>query len=94
MSNRRRLPGDYPNIGEFINDRLKDAGDDDIDQDSLRGFDLEGGGSQAGSLSSIGSSSSGDLDFDFLNDWGPPFKKLADLYGDEDEDEPDGVSNV
>ena len=95
MSNRRQLPGDYPNIGEFINDRLKDAGDDDIDQDTLRGFDLEGGGSQAGSLSSIGSSSSGDVDFGFLNDFGPPFKKLADLYGDEDEDEnePD-VSNV
>lgn len=93
---RGRLPGDYPNIGEFINDRLNDADDDDNDQDSKHGYDYEGGNSQAGSLSTLGSSSSGDLDFGYLNDWGPRFKKLADLYGDEDdeENEPQGVSHV
>ena len=56
--------------------------------DTIRVFDDEGCSSKAGTLSSIQSSSSGDLDYDFLTDWGPRFQKLADLYnsnGDADE---------
>ena len=71
-----------PDVGDFIGDRLRAAdGDEPGPADSVREYDYEGGASSAGSLSSLQTSSSGDLDFSYLNDFGPRFQKLADMYG-------------
>lgn len=71
-------------MGNFIDDRLVDADDDDNapPHDAVREFVYEGEGSDAGSLSSLNTSSSiSEQDYDYLNDWGPKFAKLADMYG-------------
>ncbi|CAL1540107.1 unnamed protein product [Lymnaea stagnalis] len=77
-------PRDKPDVGNFIDDRMKEADSDNGAPpfDSVREFSFEGGGSDAGSLSSLDTSSSDrDHDYDYLNDWGPKFSKLADMYG-------------
>ncbi|XP_035866052.1 cadherin-7 isoform X2 [Phyllostomus discolor] len=69
---------------EFIWERLKEA---DVDPcappyDSLQTYAFEGNGSVAESLSSLESiSSSSEQNYDYLSDWGPRFKRLADMYG-------------
>ncbi|NP_997771.2 cadherin-15 precursor [Danio rerio] len=79
----RKPPGDPTDIEDFINVGL-DAADNDPNvppYDTALIYDYEGDGSVAGSLSSIASTGSdGDQDYDYLNDWGPRFKKLANMY--------------
>lgn len=63
----------------------KDEADHDRDgipYDTLHIYGYEGTESLAGSLSSLDSSSTASsLDYDFLHEWGPRFRTLAELYG-------------
>uniref|UniRef100_A0A8B9I257 Cadherin-5 n=1 Tax=Astyanax mexicanus TaxID=7994 RepID=A0A8B9I257_ASTMX len=63
----------------------KDEADHDRDgipYDTLHIYGYEGTESLAGSLSSLDSSSVGSAEnYDFLSDWGPRFRTLAQLYG-------------
>ncbi|XP_051993183.1 cadherin-5-like [Xyrauchen texanus] len=68
----------------------KDEADHDRDvipYDTLHIYGYEGSESLACSFSSLDSSSNGsNLDYDFLNDWGPRFRTLAQLYGADGSD--------
>ncbi|KAK7504632.1 hypothetical protein BaRGS_00004118 [Batillaria attramentaria] len=88
----RNAPGDKPDVGDFINDRMTDADNDPSapPHDAVMEFAFEGEGSDAGSLSSLNTSSSGQSqDYDYLTDWGPKFSRLADMYGAGQEGEED-----
>uniref|UniRef100_T1ILH8 Neural-cadherin n=1 Tax=Strigamia maritima TaxID=126957 RepID=T1ILH8_STRMM len=89
MQNRAYSP-DEPNVGEFISSNLGKADDDpeSLPLDDLRVYAYEGGGSDAGSLSSLASGTDdNEQDFDYLNGWGPRFQKLADMYGQGESEE-------
>uniref|UniRef100_A0A8C5WPB0 Cadherin 9 n=1 Tax=Laticauda laticaudata TaxID=8630 RepID=A0A8C5WPB0_LATLA len=77
-------------IQDFIHRRLKE---NDLDPtappyDSLATYAYEGNDSIANSLSSLESltADGGNQDYDYLSDWGPQFKKLADMYGGDESD--------
>ena len=71
------------NIFFLLQDRI-DTDPDATPFDDLRHYAYEGDGNSGGSLSSLNSGTSdGDLEFDYLHNFGPRFKKLADMYGEE-----------
>uniref|UniRef100_A0AAQ4P3W9 Cadherin-6 n=1 Tax=Gasterosteus aculeatus aculeatus TaxID=481459 RepID=A0AAQ4P3W9_GASAC len=81
---RRTSPiKDNADVRDFISGRLQE---NDVDPtappyDSLATYAYEGSGSLAESLSSLESGATeGDHDYDYLSSWGPPFKKLAEMY--------------
>lgn len=83
----------HPDVGELIRENL-DKADTDPNAppfDDLRNYAYEGCGSTAGSLSSLASAMDLDnentLEFDYLNQWGPRFQKLATMYVPHDSEE-------
>ncbi|XP_037558353.1 neural-cadherin isoform X4 [Dermacentor silvarum] len=82
--------GAHPDVGDFIRDHLDKADQDPgaPPVDDLRNYAYEGGGSTAGSLSSLASETDDhEQRFDYLNGWGPRFQKLADMYGQGESEE-------
>uniref|UniRef100_A0A3Q0R8Z3 Cadherin-12 n=1 Tax=Amphilophus citrinellus TaxID=61819 RepID=A0A3Q0R8Z3_AMPCI len=73
---------------EFIRNRLLEANLDLTAPpfDSLQTYAFEGSGSAAESLSSFSSLSSveSEQSYRFLSEWGPRFRKLAELFGDHE----------
>ncbi|GAB0183660.1 hypothetical protein GRJ2_000831300 [Grus japonensis] len=89
MPRRTATARDNTDVRDFINQRLKENDTDPTapPYDSLATYAYEGNGSVAESLSSLESvTTDGDQDYDYLSDWGPRFKKLADMYGTMDSD--------
>ncbi|KAL2085813.1 hypothetical protein ACEWY4_019133 [Coilia grayii] len=77
-------------ICDFIRQRLAEADQDTSGPpyDSLQTYAFEGQGSPTGSISPLGSAGTqSELDYTFLDNWGPEFQKLAELYGEEVEKE-------
>ncbi|XP_058650285.1 cadherin-18 isoform X2 [Onychostoma macrolepis] len=73
-------------VGEFIKQRVAEADQDTSipPYDSLQTYAYEGQGSPAGSISSLGSAGAhSELDYNSLDNWGPKFEKIAELYGEE-----------
>uniref|UniRef100_A0A8C3ICB1 Cadherin-12 n=1 Tax=Chrysemys picta bellii TaxID=8478 RepID=A0A8C3ICB1_CHRPI len=93
---RQRPPvEDNTDIRDFINQRLQenDADPTAPPYDSLATYAYEGNGSVAESLSSIDSlTTEADQDYDYLSDWGPRFKVLAEMFGEEENYNTDKVT--
>ncbi|XP_077348156.1 cadherin-18 [Lithobates pipiens] len=75
------------NVQEFLNQKLAEADRDPSvpPYDSLQTYAYEGQRSEEGSISSLDSlGTPSDQDYTYLDDWGPEFKKLAELYGEKE----------
>lgn len=83
----RHVPGEMATMIEVKKDEADHDGGGPP-YDTLHIYGYEGSESIAESLSSLGTDSSdSDIDYDFLNDWGPRFKMLAELYGSDTREE-------
>uniref|UniRef100_A0A8C4NGC3 Cadherin 6 n=1 Tax=Eptatretus burgeri TaxID=7764 RepID=A0A8C4NGC3_EPTBU len=81
-------PNDSLDITSFINTRVREADRDPgiPPYDSIQAYDYEGVGSVAGSLSSLTSvSCDNDQNYNYLQEWGPRFHMLAQLYRNSEE---------
>ena len=88
------LNPDTTNVNAFIEEYKKRADNDPNAPpfDDLRNYAYEGGGSTAGSLSSLASGTDDEVqDYEYLCAWGPRFDKLADMYGPNEETELDDL---
>ncbi|XP_032359328.1 cadherin-18 [Etheostoma spectabile] len=80
---------DEVDVHEFIKQRLVEA---DVDTsvppyDSLQTYAYEGQGSPTGSISPLDTpATQSEQDYNYLDDWGPEFQKLAELYEEADSD--------
>uniref|UniRef100_A0A8C9XYU7 Cadherin-12 n=1 Tax=Sander lucioperca TaxID=283035 RepID=A0A8C9XYU7_SANLU len=80
---------DEVDVHEFIKQRLVEA---DVDTsvppyDSLQTYAYEGQGSPTGSISPLDTpGTQSEQDYNYLDNWGPEFQKLAELYGEADSD--------
>ncbi|CAG5896095.1 unnamed protein product [Menidia menidia] len=80
---------DEVDVHEFIKQRLMEA---DMDTsvppyDSLQTYAFEGQGSSTGSISPLDSvAAPSEQDYNYLDDWGPEFQKLAELYEEAESD--------
>ncbi|XP_031216098.1 cadherin-9 isoform X2 [Mastomys coucha] len=87
---RRTVPlWENIDVQDFIHRRLKENDSDPSapPYDSLATYAYEGNDSVANSLSSLESLTADcNQDYDYLSDWGPRFKKLAEMYGGDDSD--------
>ena len=73
----------------IIQDRI-DGDPEATPYDDLRHYAYEGDGNSGGSLSSLNSGEDdADLEFEYLHNFGPRFKKLADMYGRESDSDSD-----
>lgn len=88
----RRSPSvelDEVHVQEFIKQRLVDA---DMDTsgppyDSLQTYAYEGQGSPTGTISPLDSpGTQSEQDYNLLDNWGPEFQRLAELYEEADSD--------
>ncbi|KAF4101163.1 hypothetical protein G5714_017595 [Onychostoma macrolepis] len=85
----RQHPDETEDIESFIYENLCTANDDHYvaPYDSVLVFAHEGEGSESGSLSSLQLSiSDGDQDFQHLQNWGPQFRRLADMFAGGEEE--------
>uniref|UniRef100_A0A1A7X889 Cadherin-12 n=1 Tax=Iconisemion striatum TaxID=60296 RepID=A0A1A7X889_9TELE len=88
----RRSPSvelDEVDVQEFIRQRLVEA---DMDTsvppyDSLQTYAYEGQGSSTGSISPLDSvAAPSEQEYNYLEDWGPEFRRLAELYEESESD--------
>lgn len=88
---------EVPDIGGFLVDK-KDTCDKDTEAapfDDVRHYAYEGDGNSTRSLSSLAScTDEGDLKFDYLSNFGPRFRKLADMYGEEPSDDDESAGDA